>query len=107
MTAKVTPGDTERTLAESHGFTAILDPARGSTWCKYEKAGWHVWSLGYSWAVAELVDGRFRNHHYAKGLEPCLKFVTAVIRLRVDAIESASLMHAMRLKPLRFNPERY
>lgn len=50
--------EAENELARSMGWEPILDPWRGSGWCKFNKGDWWVWRATYPfWVRARVVHG--------------------------------------------------
>lgn len=49
-------------LAQRQNWEVKIDTKRGHLWCKYKRENAHVWSLGYAWRRAELIDGKFCFH---------------------------------------------
>lgn len=77
-------------LAESKGFTAKPDRARGGNWCSFSKGEIRVWQVvrkGIQWARAHLVDGSFMGHSYHDELADALDgIVTETFRVEVTAV---------------------
>lgn len=61
MAKSLTPAE-EVELAVSLGFVAVVDQNRGAPWHRFCRGSLHVWSLGWCWQSAELVNGFYCNH---------------------------------------------
>ena len=67
------PGEIERALAESYGFTATRRPREPSPhWYNFYKGSVHLWYHG-DWIRAELLDGQYQNHERYGTLEDALE----------------------------------
>ena len=70
----MTRAQQENTLAESRGFTAITDPRRGGSFCKFHRNDWVIWECarlgeGVFWQIAQLVNEHYTRHEHFPKLE--------------------------------------